>query len=283
MMAIRAHGLKLDGIWGEHHARGFELATRATDLSGIYDLVLIAVKAYDTEAMAREIATVIDQDGLVISLQNGLGNIEILAETFGAERSLGANVLVGAIIPEAGRVTVTVQAAPIIIGPLEISDCVMLERIHYWIREFKRANIPCAATVRILSYLWAKIFYNAPLNALGALLQVHYGVLAESPELREIMDRIIDEAFLVAERKEVELLWSTTQDYRALFYNHLVPSTYNHQSSMLQDLQHGRRTEINAINGAIWRYGQQLGIPTPGNEIMTRLIWARERKSKDTH
>jgi ketopantoate reductase len=96
--------------------------------------------------MAREIYTVVDHDGLVVSLQNGLGNIETVAKIFGAERSLGANVLVGAIIPEAGRVTVTVQAAPIIIGPLEVSDCVMLERIHYWIRAFKRANIPCAHT-----------------------------------------------------------------------------------------------------------------------------------------
>jgi len=283
LKAIRAAGLKLDGIWGDHYAEGFELATKTTDLSGIYDLVLISVKAYDTESIAREIYTVIDRDGLVVSLQNGLGNIETLAEIFGPERSLGANVLVGAIIPEAGRVTVTVQAAPIIIGPLEISDCVMLERIHYWIRAFKRADIPCEATLRILAYLWAKIFYNAPLNPLGALLQVHYGVLGEMAELRQIMDRIIDEAFLVAERTGVECLWSTVEDYRSLFYGHLVPSTYNHQSSMLQDLQRGRRTEIDAINGAIWRYGQQLGISTPCNEIMTRLIWERERKCKQAN
>ena len=159
----------------------------------------------------------------------------------------------------------------------------MLERIHYWIRAFKRADIPCEATVRILAYLWAKIFYNAPLNPLGALLQVHYGVLGEMAELRQIMDRIIDEAFLVAQRTGVECLWSTVEDYRSLFYAHLVPSTYNHQSSMLQDLQRGRRTEIDAINGAIWRYGQQLGISTPCNEIMTRLIWERERKCRQAN
>jgi 2-dehydropantoate 2-reductase len=278
LRAIHTSGLKLDGIWGDHYADGFELATRANDLSGIYDLALVSVKAYDTESMARQIAAVIEHDGLVVSLQNGLGNIEILAEIFGAERSLGANVLVGAMIPAAGKVTVTVQAAPIIIGPLEISDCVTLERIHYWIRAFKCAGIPCEATTRILSYLWAKVFYNAPLNALGALLEVHYGALGEAPELRHIMNRIIDEAFLVAKRTGIELLWSMAEDYRALFYGHLVPSTYRHQSSMLQDLQRGRRTEIDAINGTIWRHGQQLGIPTPGNEIMTRLIWARERK-----
>ena len=277
LKAIRTDGLRLDGIWGDHYADGFELATRADDLSGVYDLALISVKAYDTESMARNICPVVDRDGLVVSLQNGLGNLEILARIFGADRSLGANVLVGAMIPQAGRVTVTVQAAPVIIGPLEMADCVTLERIHHWIRAFKRADIPCEATVRILSYLWAKIFYNAPLNALGALLRVHYGVLSEIAELRQIMDRLIDEAFVVAKTNGVELLWNTVEDYRALFYHHLVPSTYNHQSSMLQDLRRGRRTEIGAINGAIWRYGERLGIPTPFNEIMTRLIWERER------
>jgi 2-dehydropantoate 2-reductase len=279
--AIRTGGLRLDGIWGDHYADGFELATQTTELSGVYDLVLISVKAYDTESMARDICPVVDRDGLAVSLQNGLGNIETLAQIFGAERSLGANVLVGAIIPEAARVTVTVQAAPVIIGPLEVSDCVVLERIHYWIKAFKRANIPCEHTVRILSYLWAKMFYNAPLNALGALLRVHYGALGDAAELRQIMDRLVDEAFLVAKTNGVELLWNTVEDYRELFYRHLVPSTYNHQSSMLQDLQRGRRTEIDAINGAIWRHGERLGVPTPFNEIMTRLIWERERKCRE--
>src|SRR5262245_62754504 len=188
LTAIDTGGLRLDGIWGDHYADGFQLVTQTTDLSGLYDHVLISVEAYDTESMAHDICGVIDRDGLVVSLQDGLGNIETLAKIFGGERSLGANVLVGAIIPEAGRVTVTVQAAPIIIGPLEVSDCVMLEWIHDWIKVFQRANIPCEHTVRILSYLWAKIFYNAPLNALGALLQVHYGVLGEVAELRRIME-----------------------------------------------------------------------------------------------
>ena len=280
LRAIHTGGLRLDGIWGDHYADGFQLVTQTHDLSDLYDLALISVKAYDTESMARDICGVVDRDGLVVSLQNGLGNIETLAQIFGAERSLGANVLVGAIIPEAGRVTVTVQAAPVIIGPLEVSDCVMLERIHYWINAFQRANIPCEHTVRILSNLWAKVFYNAPLNALGALLQVHYGVLGEVAELRRIMDRLVDEAFIVAKTNGVELLWNRVEDYRALFYRHLVPSTYNHQSSMLQDLQRGHRTEIDAINGAIWRYGERLGIPTPFNEVMTRLIWERERKCR---
>ena len=276
--AIAAGGLRLDGIWGDHYASDFHVATTAAEISGPFDLVLIAVKAYDTLSMVEAVAPLIADEGIAVSLQNGLGNIEILARAFGPERSLGANVLVGAAIPQPGRVTVTVQAAPIILGPLEISDCVMLEKIHAWARAFNGAAIPCESTTRVLSHLWAKVFYNAPLNPLGALLDVHYGVLAEEPELRMIMDRVIDEAFEVAARKNIECLWKDADEYREYFYGHLVPSTYDHRSSMLQDLQRGRRTEIDAINGQIWRYGEEAHIPTPYNEIMTRLIWQRERR-----
>jgi 2-dehydropantoate 2-reductase len=275
--AIGFQGLYLDGIWGSHYASGFRLVATAADLSGPFGLILITVKAYDTQTMVEAVAPFIDREGLVLSLQNGLGNLEILARAFGSERSLGANVLVGATIPEPGRVTVTVQAAPIIFGPLEVSDCVMMERIHAWARAFNAARIPCETTTHVLSYLWAKVFYNAPLNALGALLDVHYGVLADEPELTRIMDRVIDEAFQVAAKQNIDCLWENADEYREYFYGHLVPSTYDHRSSMLQDLQRGRRTEIDAINGQIWRYGKELQVPTPFNEIMTRLIWQKEK------
>src|SRR5262245_30008072 len=80
LTAIDTGGLRLDGIWGDHYADGFQLVTQTTDLSGLYDLVLISVKAYDTESMARDICGVVDRDGLVVSLQNGLGNIEHTSE-----------------------------------------------------------------------------------------------------------------------------------------------------------------------------------------------------------
>jgi 2-dehydropantoate 2-reductase len=154
-----------------------------------------------------------------------------------------------------------------------------MEIIHAWRRAFNDAGLPCETTIRIQSYLWAKVFYNAPLNPLGALLDVHYGVLGELAELRAIMDRVIDEAFQVAQGKSIDLLWTDSSDYRDLFYSHLLPSTYHHRSSMLQDLERGRRTEIDAINGRVWRYGEELNIPTPANETLTRLIWQREAGS----
>jgi 2-dehydropantoate 2-reductase len=276
--AIRSSGLAVDGIWGLHEASGFRLATHIGELCASYDLIIFSVKSFDTESMVEAVAPRLKEDGLALSLQNGLGNIELLAARFGAERSLGAQILVGAELSGPGRARVTVQAAPIIIGPLEVSDCVMMELIHGWIRAFQAAKIPCAATPKILSHLWAKAFYNAPLNALGALLNVHYGALGDDPELRATMDRIIDEAFAVAQRRGVEPLWESARAYREFFYGQLLPPTYDHRSSMLQDLRRGRRTEIDAINGRIWQYGKQAGVPTPYNEIMTRLILDREKR-----
>ena len=76
-------------------------------------------------------------------------------------------------------------------------------------------------------------------------------------------------------------LVATAEAYRELFYGRLVPSTAHHRSSMLQDIERGRPTEIDAINGCIWRYGREAGIPTPVNETMTRLVRFRERLVKE--
>jgi 2-dehydropantoate 2-reductase len=139
------------------------------------------------------------------------------------------------------------------------------------------AGIESIATNNIAGTLWAKVFYNGALNALGALLDTHYGALGDDPDLRAVMNGVIDEAFAVAAAEGVQLSWSSAADYQELFYTSLVPSTYVHRSSMLQDLERGRRTEIEAINGAVWRRGQALGIATPYNDILTRLIQARSR------
>ena len=279
LAAIRSRGLKMDGIWGECRARGFRLATNVGQLSGRYALIIIAAKAYDTARIVSELALSLAPGGIALSVQNGLGNIECLVETFGPSRALAASVLVGARIDRPGEVTVTVQATPIILGPRHPFSAELMRQCRDWIAAFQTAGIPCEPTDDILPHLWAKVFYNAPLNPLGALLQVHYGTLGEEPDLKAIMDSVIEEAFEVAARKNVKRLWNSADEYRKHFYRSLLPATYNHRSSMLQDLAHGKRTEIDAINGKIWRYGAETGFPTPFNETLTRLMWQREQTS----
>jgi 2-dehydropantoate 2-reductase len=256
---------------------GFCCCTEAPQLRPGFDLVLITVKSYDTAAMAKAVAPYLAPWGHAISLQNGLGNIELLEAILGAPRVLGGRVIFGATLTAPGCARVTVYADPVLLGawtpglypPRD-------EAARRWAAALARCGIPAEYTEELRAALWAKAFYNAALNPLGALLGVHYGALAENAETRAVMDAVIREAFAVAEAEGVKLPWTEAEQFRALFYEKLVPSTWDHRASMLQDLERGRRTEIDAINGAIWQRAAARGISTPVNEVLTRLVRFRE-------
>ncbi|HUI24885.1 MAG TPA: 2-dehydropantoate 2-reductase, partial [Candidatus Kryptonia bacterium] len=243
------------------------------------DVILLTTKSYDTRAMIEQVAPYLASDGVVISLQNGLGNVEIIEEVVSPARTLGARVIFGAEMTEPGCVRVTVYADRVLVGARRAGAHPGLDqRAHEWAARFDAAGIPAAYTDDLEAALWAKALYNAALNPLGALLGVSYGALAEHADARAIMDAVIDEAFRVACAEGIRFEWPSAAQYRALFYDRLVPSTFDHRSSMLQDLERGRRTEIEAINGAIWRRGATHGIVTPVNETLTRLVRYREQR-----
>jgi len=275
---IERDGLFVDGIWGEHRAAGFTCVTEAAQLRGRFDTVLVSVKSYDTTAMAESIAPLLDEGGIAISLQNGLGNIEALEERLGVARVLGARVIFGAVVTAPARARVTVYAEPVLVGPWRApADDPRHTRAREWASIFSACGIPSEYTEALPAALWSKVFYNAALNPLGALLGLHYGALGERPEVRAVMDRAIDEAFAVAVAEGVALPWPDAAAYRTAFYERLLPTTYDHRSSMLQDLERGRRTEIDAINGAVWQRGAARSMNTPYNEMLTRLVHSREQ------
>jgi 2-dehydropantoate 2-reductase len=138
---------------------------------------------------------------------------------------------------------------------------------------FNDAGVPTALCETITSFLWGKVLYNCSLNALGAILNVPYGRLQETPEVMETMRRIIAEIFLVAGSKGVKLPYENAQAYYKTLTEVQLPPTATHRSSMLQDMaKGGRLTEIDALNGAISRYGREQGIPTPVNDVLTAII-----------
>jgi len=189
---------------------------------------------------------------------------------------LGARVIFGAELAAPGRVRVTVEAEPVRVGSADPGDAARTAAAAAWAEAFAAAGIPAEPTADLIAELWAKVFYNAALNPLGALLGVPYGYLADDPDARVLMDQAIDEAFAVARAAGVRLAWPDAAAYRMTFYERLVPPTAAHRSSMLQDLERGRPTEIDAINGAVWRRGRAHDIKTPVNATLTRLIHAVE-------
>jgi len=278
LAAVRRGGLHVEGLFGEHHVRGLDCVSDAAALRGRFATIVLTVKSWDTEAMVRAVAPHLAPDGHLVSMQNGLGNLEHIARIACDARVLGARVIFGSEVVAPGRVRVTVEAAPVLVGSPDPTDRERMAAAERWAAELAAAGITAAPTASLVAELWAKVFYNAALNPLGALLGVPYGRLPQDPDAHAIMDEAIAEAFAVASAAGVDVAWRTAEEYRTLFYDRLVPSTARHRSSMLQDLERGRPTEIDAINGYVAARGQALGVPTPVNATLTRMIRARVRR-----
>ena len=271
---IREKGLKITGIWGEHSIELREVFKSVDELpTKDFDLVILTVKSYDTEKALEELKKV--NFKYLLLAQNGYGNYESAIKVFGKEKVILGRVIFGAEIPSPGEVKITVIADDVVIGnPDKAIPEGELRKIAETINS---AGIPTRYEAEVYKYLWDKILYNSALNPLGALLETNYGTLAELPETREIMNRIIGEIFDVAKAHNIGLFWNSADEYIEHFYKKLIPPTAEHYPSMLQDIKAGKRTEIDALNGAIVKLGKEKGIPTPVNETITNLIKAKEK------
>lgn len=275
--AVERNGLRIEGIWGEHLVKNLKLTEDAQSLESKFDLVLITVKAYDTLDAARTAKNLVKSEGLVISLQNGIGNGEILDRVIGSNNSALGRVIFGAEITRPGVVKVSVCADEVEIGPItESYPASRIIAIGNAAKIIADSGIPCRYSENVQISLWAKAVYNCALNPLGAILGATYGELADGPHTRRIMDDIIRECIAVAQAKGVSFPWGDAEGYIREFYKRLVPPTRNHRPSMLQDMERGRLTEVDSLNGLIVSYGEQLKIETPVNRLVTSMIKAKE-------
>jgi len=267
--------LRVNGIWGGHEAV----------IDGIYDtieplkdrsidLIIIAVKSFDTAAAIAQVTPLVRSGTLVISAQNGYGNYETISDAVGHEHSLLARIIFGVKLHGPGRAEVTVIADDVRLG--QPRGAVDKGRIRDIADMFVHAGIPTKYAENIEAVLWDKILYNVALNPLGAILECTYGQLAENGETRSIMDAIIEEVFAVARAHGKPLNWLSAGEYRDHFYTKLVPPTAKHFPSMYYDVTAGKRLEIDALNGAIVRLAREKGIFVPVNETITDLIKAKE-------
>jgi 2-dehydropantoate 2-reductase len=275
MAAIGERGLRITGIWGEHRVGDLDARTRLDGLeAGAFDLVLIAVKSYDTLAAVTSVAPLVGPGTLVCSYQNGLGNAEAIASVIGWERTIGARAIYGVVVREPGWIDITVIANPTALGTYH--EATPVSRVQEIVAAMDDAGLPTVYTDRIRTVLWGKVAYNCALNPLSALLDVPYGGLLETEHTRETLKEIVHEFYAVGKAMRVELDPATPEEYVTLLFEKLIPPTAAHYASMRADFQHRRRTEIDAMNGAIVAYAKKHGISCPVNTLLTRLIHARE-------
>jgi len=274
---INKEGLKISGIWGEHifkNVHAFTSVVECTELAP-YDLVLITTKSYDTEDVVIKVLPLISKDSLVASVQNGIGNEEIIAKIVGKNRTMGGMAIFGAVLVEPAHVQVTVYASECLFGTLSKN----MKRSKAVAEMVSKSGIPASPTDDIIREKWMKVFYNITLNPLSAILKIRYGKLGEYEETKEMIKSMLKEAFKVAEAEGIGLKFTWEKYFHYLIKNQLPP-TSEHKSSMLQDIEQHKRTEVEYMNGAIVRLGKVHGIKTPVNETIYNIIKTLERMNE---
>ena len=258
--ALNQNGARLIDADGREQKFSVHVTDDPKECRGIKHAIVL-VKSWQTERAARQLKECLAHDGLAITLQNGLGNREILIKELGASRmaigtiTIGATLLGPGLVKAGGEGKISIEAHPAI-GPIE--------------EALKSAKFNVEIVEDARSLIWSKLIINAAINPLTALLKISNGELLERPAARQLMHELAREAASVASAEKVKLPFSDP----AAAVEDVARKTAGNHSSMLQDIRRGAPTEIDAICGAIARTGKRYHIPTPINQTCWQLILA---------
>ena len=261
LAAVAEHGILLEEDGRQYEAR---VRTALADTSPEpADVVLVLVKSHQTATAARLAARALAPDGIVVTLQNGLGNRETLQLTVRREAVAVGVTTAGATLLGPGRVSG--HPGRTVLG--EDSG----QRVAAFVELLKGAGLEADMCAHIQPFLWRKLVANCAINPLSALQGVPNGQLLEDANARERLERAAREAAAVARALGIEL-----GEDGASIATEVARRTAGNRSSMLQDLERGGLTEIDAINGAVIREARRLGIPVPVNERLYADVRRRE-------
>lgn len=230
-------------------------------------LLIVCVKAYDTAAAAGLAAGATGPETLLLSLQNGVGNVEALVEVFGRERTLGGTTAQGANLAAPGHVRHAGVGETVIGQPGG-----GLERAAYAAGLLVAAGIEARVTEDLDAVIWSKLTINAAINPLTAILRVRNGALAEDENARALMRAAAEETAAVAAARGIQLLYP--DPFAKVLA--VAEATAENISSMHQDARAKRRTEIDQIGGAVAAEAERLGVRAPVNRALALLIKALE-------
>ncbi|MHB8126990.1 MAG: ketopantoate reductase family protein [Desulfitobacteriaceae bacterium] len=276
--AIEKNGIVRKGLFKEIviPAGKIDIYEKLQYIESTYDFILICTKTTISSEVAEDLwkhKHILKDEGKIVIFQNGFGNDEAFLKFFNKQQIYSARIITAFSRPELNISEVTGHAAPILIGSLYRNS---LECIIPLANGINDGGIPCEITEEIEKALWAKMLYNCTLNPLGAILNVKYAKLVENSYSIYIMNKIIDEIFEVMTVAGYSTYWQDTESYKKEFYEELIPSTCNHRSSTLQDIERKIKTEIDNLTYVIVRMGKELNISVPYNDMIYNMIKTME-------
>lgn len=267
---INAQGIFLEGVSGNWQAKVKAESDPAK--IGKADLLVICVKSYDTKEAILHSKELVSEKTGVLTLQNGIGNIEIIAEAVGSEKVIGGVTNEGATLLGVGSIR-HAGRGEIVIGRMDGKIPVELSFVRSL---FKKCGLETRISRDIKSLLWSKLIINAGINALTAITRLNNGRLVEFEGTRRILREAVTEAVKISKRKRIKLIY----DDPLAKVEAVCEATAGNISSMLQDVLKKKRTEIDFINGVIVRQAQELGIAVPVNSMLAGLVKTIEESYK---
>ena len=267
LRALHEHGVRLMDPGGID--RSFRI--RATDdpqhCVGARNAIVL-VKAWQTSRAANQLAAFLSQDGLALTLQNGLGNRETLVNRLGEQRVIQGSTTTGATLVEPGVVRPGGE------GIVSLGEHPAVKSLG---EMFELAGFNIQYVSDIDALIWGKLVINAAINPLTALLRVPNGELLRIPSARQLMGELAEEVALVAAAKNIQL---TVKD-PVQAAEEVAQRTATNHSSMYQDMKRGAPTEIDAICGAVASQGEKVNVKTPVNRTMWHLVKAAAARDSD--
>ncbi len=261
--AIRRDGLRLQSPKGDAHIRNVRASADPADL-GPADVVLFTVKLYDAESAAAQLAPLVGPDTMVVTLQNGVDAVDIVARHVGRDHTAGGVAYVAAVIDPPGTIKHTALDA-LIVGELDGS---MSPRLLALKAAADRAGFGFTASPRIQVDLWSKFARLSVFSAMTAITRSPLGVLRAQPELMAMLERAAWETVAVGRAHGVPLTDGVMDEVLAMMRG-MPPEA---QSSMLSDLQRQRPLELPWLSGAVARLGAEKQIPTPIHSFVATVL-----------
>ena len=267
---INEVGISLEGVSGSWQAK--PKATANVQDIGKTDLILICVKSFHTKQAIEQIKPLLQQNTKIMTLQNGIGNFEIIAELAGEDKVIGGITNEGATLIDTGRIHHAGHGETII-GTLDGKVPVEMRSIR---EVFNKVGLQTKMSRDIKGLAWSKLIINVGINALTAITRLPNGKLTEFEGTKRILRDAVTEATRIAKKKRIKLIY----DDPLAKVEAVCESTSANISSMLQDVLRKKRTEIDFINGVIVRLGQELGIAVPTNKLLVDLVKTIESSYK---
>jgi 2-dehydropantoate 2-reductase len=268
--AMRAGGLRVESIDGDVVLDSVSATDDPAEV-GIVELVVFAVKSTDTRDAAEAARPLVGPGTVVLAIQNGVDNEAVIGEVLGEEHVVPGVAVIGVGVPEVGTIRHT-NNGTITLGEVSGEET---GRVRAICQAFAEAGVGTRVSTDILSVKWRKLIWNAAFNPLAALTGRGVLDLIEDEDIRTLAEDAMREAIAVG-----EALGHRVGDYQLERATRRDPNWAHSKTSMLQDIERGRPTEIEALTGAVVRGGERTGVPTPVSSTLLRLVRARERADK---